>query len=130
MFVSVADRDKRAAVLPVKKLIDMGFEVICTEGTAAVMARYGIETVAMKKYFELQDGERSILDDIAERKIDLVVNVPSGRQERADGYEIRAAATAAPLPILTTTAEFAAAVSAIEAIRTADFGVASLQDWA
>ena len=130
VFVSVADRDKRAAVLPVKKLIDMGFEVICTEGTAAVMARYGIETVAMKKYFELQDGERSILDDIAERKIDLVVNVPSGRQERADGYEIRAAATAAPLPILTTTAEFAAAVSAIEAIRTADFGVASLQDWA
>lgn len=130
VFVSVADRDKRAAVLPVKKLIDMSFEVICTEGTAAVMARYGIETVAMKKYFELQDGERSILDDIAERKIDLVVNVPSGRQERADGYEIRAAATAAPLPILTTTAEFAAAVSAIEAIRTADFGVASLQDWA
>ena len=64
------------------------------------------------------------------RKIDLVVNVPSGRQERADGYEIRAAATAAPLPILTTTAEFAAAVSAIEAIRSADFGVASLQDWA
>lgn len=130
VFVSVADRDKRAAVLPVKKLADMGFEVICTEGTAAVMARYGIKTVAMKKYFELQDGERSILDDIAERKIDLVVNVPSGRQERADGYEIRAAATAAPLPILTTTAEFAAAVSAIEAIRSADFGVASLQDWA
>ncbi|MDK7749912.1 carbamoyl-phosphate synthase large subunit [Brevibacterium sp. UMB10442] len=130
VFVSVADRDKRAAVLPVKKLADMGFEVICTEGTAAVMARYGIKTVAMKKYFELQEGERSILDDIAERKIDLVVNVPSGRQERADGYEIRAAATAAPLPILTTTAEFAAAVSAIEAIRSADFGVASLQDWA
>lgn len=130
VFVSVADRDKRAAVLPVKKLADMGFEVICTEGTAAVMARYGIKTVAMKKYFELQEGERSILDDIAERKIDLVVNVPSGRQERADGYEIRAAATAAPLPILTTTAEFAAAVSAIEAIRSADFGVTSLQDWA
>ncbi|EFG46970.1 carbamoyl-phosphate synthase, large subunit [Brevibacterium mcbrellneri ATCC 49030] len=130
VFVSVADRDKRAAVLPVKKLADMGFEVICTEGTAAVMARYGIKTVAMKKYFELQEGERSILDDIAERKIDLVVNVPSGRQERADGYEIRAAATAAPLPILTTTAEFAAAVSAIEAIRSSDFGVASLQDWA
>lgn len=130
VFVSVADRDKRSAVLPVKKLVDMGFEVICTHGTSHVMARYGIPTVSMPKYFEVGHGERSVLDDIAERKIDLVINVPSGRQERADGYEIRAAATAAPLPILTTSAEFAAAVTAIEALREAPLDVTSLQDWA
>lgn len=130
VFVSVADRDKRSVVLPVKKLVDMGFEVLCTAGTAAVMARYGIETVAIPKYFEVAEGERSILNEITERTIDLVVNVPSGRQERSDGYDIRAAATAAPLPILTTSAEFAAAVTAIEAMRTTELDVTSLQDWA
>ncbi|GAA2008488.1 carbamoyl-phosphate synthase large subunit [Brevibacterium samyangense] len=130
VFVSVADREKRSAVLPVKQLVDMGFEVVATDGTAAVLARYGIEATRLPKYFEAGENDRTILDDLAENKISLVVNVPQGRQERADGYEIRAAATAASIPLVTTVSEFSAAVAAIEVQRAAAFDVKSLQDWA
>ena len=130
VFVSVADREKRAIVLPVKQLVDLGFTVVATGGTAAVLARYGIAATRLPKYFEAAEGERTILDDITERRIDLVINVPSGRQERADGYEIRAAAVAASIPLMTTVAEFTAAVTAIESTQQRAFDVRSLQDWA
>jgi len=130
VFVSVADREKRSIVLPVKQLVDLGFTVVATGGTAAVLARYGITATRLPKFFEAADGERTILDDIADRRIDLVVNVPSGRQERADGYEIRAAAVSASIPLITTIAEFTAAVTAIESVQQQKFDVRSLQDWA
>ncbi|MFB9776765.1 carbamoyl-phosphate synthase large subunit [Brevibacterium otitidis] len=129
-FVSVADRDKRSSVLAAKQLVDMGFEVVATAGTAAMLDRYGITSTRIAKHYEAADGERTILDDISEGRIDLVINVPAGRQERADGYEIRAAAVASSIPLVTTVAEFTAAVTAIEGQRAADFGVRSLQDWA
>ncbi|GAA4285421.1 carbamoyl-phosphate synthase large subunit [Brevibacterium daeguense] len=130
VFVSVADREKRSSVLPVKQLADMGFEILATAGTASVLARYGIEATQLPKHYETAEDERTILDDITEGRIDLVINVPSGRQERADGYEIRASAVAAGVPLMTTVAEFAAAVTAIESIRNQPYGVRSLQDWA
>ena len=129
VFVSVADREKRSAVLPTKKLVDLGFDVVATRGTAAVLARYGIPATPMDKAHELHGSQRSIVDEITEGTIALVINVPSGRQERADGYGIRAAATAAPIPLMTTVAEFTAAVTAIEAAKAGPFEVRSLQSW-
>ena len=130
VFVSVADRDKRALILPVKLLTDMGFTIVATAGTAAVLSRYGIAVETVRKHFETQGDEKSALDRIVEREFDLVVNVPGGRQERADGYEIRAAATVSNTPLLTTADELSAAVSAIESLRTETMDVRSLQDWA
>ena len=130
VFVSVADRDKRALVLPVKLLSDRGFSIVATEGTAAVLARYGIQAETIAKHFEADAGEDSVLDRISARAFDLVVNVPGGRQERADGYEIRAAATVANVPLLTTVDEFSAAVSAIESLQKDAMDVRALQDWA
>ncbi len=130
VFVSVADRDKRSSVLAVKQLVDMGFDVVATAGTAAMLDRYGITSTRIAKYYEAAEGERTILDDITEGRIDLVINVPAGRQERADGYEIRAAAVASSIPLVTTVAEFTAAVTAIEGQQAAAFDVRSLQDWA
>jgi carbamoyl-phosphate synthase large subunit len=130
VFVSVADRDKRALVLPVKQLADRGFEIVATAGTAGVLQRYGIEVQTVAKNFEAAAGERTVIDDIVSGRFGLVVNVPGGRAERADGYEMRAAATSSAVPLLTTVAEFAAAVSAIESIRSGDADVRSLQDWA
>ncbi|WP_181273463.1 carbamoyl-phosphate synthase large subunit [Brevibacterium oceani] len=129
VFVSVADRDKRAMVLPVKRLVDMGFDVVATTGTAAVLSRYGIPTTQVHKHFEAADEDRTVLDYLAAGTIDMVINVPSGRQERADGYEIRAAATANSVPLITTLAEFAAAVTSLEVVRDEKFDVRSLQDW-
>ncbi|MFT9771773.1 carbamoyl-phosphate synthase large subunit [Brevibacterium casei] len=129
VFVSVADRDKRAMVLPVKELVDMGFDVVATTGTAAVLSRYGIATSQVHKHFEADAEDRTVLDYLAAGTIDMVINVPAGRQERADGYEIRAAATANSVPLITTIAEFAAAVTSLHAVREKTFGVRSLQDW-
>ncbi|GAA4507047.1 carbamoyl-phosphate synthase large subunit [Brevibacterium yomogidense] len=130
VFVSVADRDKRALVLPVKLLTDMGFTIVATAGTAAVLSRYGIAAQTIAKHFEASEGEKSVLDRIVERGFDLVVNVPGGRQERADGYEIRAAATVSNVPLLTTVDALSAAVSAIESLQTESMDVRALQEWA
>ena len=129
VFVSVADRDKRAMVLPVKELVDLGFNVVATTGTAAVLSRYGIKTTQVHKHFEADAEDRTVLDYLEAGTIDMVINVPSGRQERADGYEIRASATANSVPLITTLAEFAAAVTSLEVVRDKKFNVRSLQDW-
>ncbi|PFG43253.1 carbamoyl-phosphate synthase large subunit [Isoptericola jiangsuensis] len=130
VFVSVADRDKRSIVFPVKRLADLGFEVLATAGTAQVLARNGITARAVRKYSQgpSADGEPTIVDLITAGEVDLVVNSPSGQGARADGYEIRAATTAADKPIVTTVDQLAAAVQGIEAVLGGPFEVASLQE--
>ena len=131
VFVSVADRDKRAIVFPVKKLVELGFEILSTSGTAQVLRRSGIPITLVRKASEGRgaDGEPTIVDLITEGKVDMVVNSPSGQEgARADGYEIRAATTAADKPIVTTVDQLSAAVQGIEAILAGPFQVASLQE--
>ena len=132
VFVSVADRDKRAIVLPVLRLSQLGFTILATEGTAEVLARYGIEAKVVRKYFmgqEVVDGQPSIVELINTGEVDVVINTPSGRSARADGYEIRTATVAADKPLFTTIAQLGAAVASFEAIRDG-FDVRSLQDYA
>ncbi len=130
VFVSVADRDKRAMVLPVARLAQLGFTILATDGTAAVLWRNGIDATVARKYSEGPgpDGLGTIVDRIQRGEIDMVVNTPSGQGARADGYEIRAATTAADRPIVTTVQQLAAAVQGIEAILEKPFSVKSLQD--
>ncbi|MGF0116861.1 carbamoyl-phosphate synthase large subunit [Promicromonospora sp. Marseille-Q5078] len=130
VFVSVADRDKRSIVFPVKRLAELGFEVLATAGTAQVLRRNGIGSTVVRKFSEGRgaDGEPTIVDLISDGEVDLVVNSPSGQGARADGYEIRAATTAADKPMITTVDQLAAAVQGIEAVRGGPFDVASLQE--
>jgi len=132
VFVSVADRDKRAIILPVLRLSQLGFEILATEGTAEILARNGIEARVVRKYFQGQqvvEGEPSIVELINGGEVDVVINTPSGRSARADGHEIRTATVAADKPLFTTIAQLAAAVASFEATSTA-FDVKSLQDYA
>ncbi len=132
VFVSVADRDKRAIVLPVLRLSQLGFTILATEGTAEVLARNGIEARVVRKYFmgqEVVPGEPSIVELINGGEVDVVINTPSGRSARADGYEIRTATVAADKPLFTTIAQVGAAVASFESIRDG-FEVKSLQDYA
>ncbi len=132
VFVSVADRDKRAIILPVLRLQQLGFEILATLGTAEVLSRNGIAARVVRKYDQgeaSREGEPSIVDLINSNEVDVVINTPSGRSARVDGYEIRAAAVAADLPLFTTIAQLGAAVASIEAIRDG-FDVKSLQDYA
>ena len=131
VFVSVSDRDKRSIVLPVLRLRQLGYEILATEGTAEVLNRNGIPARIVLKYSEVhqgQDGD-SIVDLILRNEVDVVINTPSGRSARADGYEIRAAAVAGDKPLFTTIAELSAAVAALDAIREG-FEVTSLQEYA
>jgi carbamoyl-phosphate synthase large subunit len=116
VFVSVADDDKRAMVLPVKRLADLGFEVLATHGTALVLRRNGIASTPVRKHSSGPgpDGEPTIVQRIFAGDVDIVVNTPTGGTARADGYEIRAATTSMDRPIITTVQQLAAAVQAIE----------------
>lgn len=131
VFVSVANRDKRSIIIPVKHLADLGFEIVSTGGTAEVLRRNGISATVVRKVREgSAEGEDNIVDLITDGKIDMILNTPSGGDARGDGYEIRAAATSVGTPVITTVAEFGAAIQAITAMRSFDWTVTSLQEHA
>ena len=126
VFVSVANRDKRAVLFPVKRLADLGFEVLATEGTAEVLRRNGVAATVVGKH------SHGLGDDIVPRilagEVDLILNTPFGVGARKDGYEIRTAAVARGVPCITTVQGAAACVQGIEALVRGDIGVRSLQE--
>ena len=130
VFISVADADKRAVILPAHRLQQLGFTLVATEGTAEILSRNGIPVTVVAKYSETQaGGGENIVDLINDGQIDIVVNTPSGGAARADGYEIRAAAVAADKALFTTIAVLGAAVSGMDAADEG-FDVKSLQEYA
>ncbi len=132
VFVSVADRDKRAMLFPMSRLAALGFEILATAGTAETLRRNGIASTVVRKHSQGPgpDGEPTITQLILDGGVAMVVNTPSGRAARADGYDIRAATTTVDAPIITTVQQLAAAVQGIEAIADGGFAVASLQQHA
>ena len=129
VFVSVANRDKRAAIFPVKRLSDLGFRILATAGTARVLRRNGVHAQIVGKF---SDGPGNVVEEILAGGVDLVLNTPWGSAgnsgPRVDGYEIRTAAVAAGIPCLTTIQAVAAAVQGIEELVRGEVGVRSLQD--
>jgi carbamoyl-phosphate synthase large subunit len=138
VFVSVANRDKRAMVFPVKRLADLGFEIWATSGTAEVLRRNGVRAKIVRKHSDgaAPGGEPTVVTRILDGEVDLIVNTPWGSLSaasasvRLDGYEIRTAAVRRGVPCVTTVAGLAAAVQGIEAIIRGEIGVRSLQEHA
>ena len=132
IFISVADRDKHQVVLPVRRLWQLGYEILATSGTAAILSRHGIPTRVVRKHSadDKAPAGPSIVDLILAGEVDVVVNTPSGTDARKDGYEIRAATTAADAPIFTTIAQLSAAIGSFEMVIAGDFNVRSLQEHA
>ncbi|WP_026356444.1 carbamoyl-phosphate synthase large subunit [Mycobacterium sp. 141] len=132
VFVSVANRDKRSLVFPVKRLADLGFRVLATEGTAEMLRRNGIPCDEVRKHFEEPCGDHplpSAVDVIKAGEVDMVINTPYGNSgPRVDGYEIRSAAVSMNIPCVTTVQGASAAVQGIEAGIRGDIGVMSLQE--
>jgi carbamoyl-phosphate synthase large subunit len=135
IFVSVANRDKRHMIFPIKRLADLGFEVLATAGTARVLQRNGVAATVVRKHSEGPgpDGEPTIVGRILAEEVDLVVNTPhgmtSGGSPRVDGYDIRTAAVMRDIPCITTIQGLAAAVQGIEALQSGALDVRSLQSW-
>ncbi|WP_422741341.1 carbamoyl-phosphate synthase large subunit [Micromonospora sp. WMMD754] len=129
IFVSVANRDKRGMIFPIKRLADLGFEIVATTGTAEVLRRHGIACEQIRKHYESGEGADAV-SLILGGDVALVVNTPqgSGASARSDGYEIRSAAVTADIPCVTTVPGAAAAVMGIEARINGDLQVRPLQD--
>ncbi|TKK84829.1 carbamoyl-phosphate synthase large subunit [Herbidospora galbida] len=135
-FVSVANKDKRAMIFPVKALAELGFEILATEGTAEVLRRNGVHAKIVRKQSDGPgaDGEPTIVRRILDGEVDLIVNTPFGSPgqsgPRLDGYEIRTAAVLRGIACITTVQGLAAAVQGIQHIVRGDVGVRSLQEHA
>ncbi len=135
-FVSVASKDKRSMIFPVKRLADLGFEIWATSGTGEVLRRNGVHATIVRKHSDGRGpgGEPTIVERILAGQVDLVINTPFGGPgkpgPRRDGYEIRTAAVRRGLPCVTTIAGLAAVVQGIEAIKRNEVGVRSLQQHA
>ena len=126
VFVSVSNRDKRAIVFPVMRLVDLGFTMVATEGTADVLSRAGVEVEVVGK---VSQGHPEILHGIETGRVQLVLNTPFGSGTRGDGYEIRQAAVTNGVPVITTLAGILAAVHGIQALQRGPLGVRTLQEY-
>ncbi len=134
VFISVADRDKPQLLLPVRRLHQLGYKILATAGTAAILNRHGIDAKTVRKHSEDASvaAGPTIVEMITAGQVDVVVNTPSGSglSARKDGYEIRAATTAADKSIFTTIAQLSAAIGSFEAVIAGPFKVKSLQQHA
>jgi carbamoyl-phosphate synthase large subunit len=132
VFVSIANRDKRAAILPVMRLADLGFEVLATDGTALALRRHGVPVEVVAKYRQGTGDTADCVQRILRGDVALVFNTPWGSPgnsgPRLDGYEIRTAAVAMGIPCVTTVQGMTACVQGVEALRRGEIGVRPLQE--
>ena len=125
-FVSVNNDDK-ANLLPIARdLSDLGFRLLASRGTAAYLRSYGLDVDVV---FKVNEGRPNIADEIVNKKIDLVVNTPLGKESFFDDRAVRRAAMMHQVPCITTLTGAAAAVSAIRAMRQEGVAVRALQDY-
>ena len=126
VFISVKNKDKRDIVFVVKKLEDLGFGIIATEGTANALRKFGIKTEKVNKVAETYP---TVLDFIKEGKINMIINTPVGKGPKSDDYRIRTLAITAGVPYTTTMSGAQAVVTAIEAVKVKGIGVKPLQEY-
>ncbi len=125
IFVSVAQRAKRHIAPLARRLADMGYLLLATEGTAAVLEEAGIPVRLVKK---LKEGHPNLIDFLADGEVSLIMNTPQGKGARTDEGRIRAAAVSHGVPCLTTLKAVEAAVRAMQALREEEMTVEALQD--
>jgi carbamoyl-phosphate synthase large subunit len=125
-FVSVNNDDK-ANLLPIARdLADLGFQLVATRGTAAYLRAYGLDVDVV---YKVNEGRPNIADEIVNRKVDIIINTPLGRESFFDDRTVRRAAMMHEVPCITTLTGAAAAVSAIRALREQGLVVRALQDY-
>ena len=125
-FISVRESDKQRAIVPAKRLTELGFKLIATRGTAQFLSENGVAVEPINKVME---GQPHIVDAIKNGDVQLVVNTTEGEKSLADSKSIRRTTLENKIPYYTTLAGAEAAVAAIAALRENQPGVASLQDY-
>ena len=131
VFVSVADRDKRSIVFPVKRLVDLGFTVYATTGTGQVLQRHGIDFTPVARHTSDTGTPGATTDAVSlirSGAIDLVFTTPTGSSgPRTDGWEIRTAAVVSDTVCITTVQGVSAAVMGLEAAKKGELTVTPIQ---
>jgi carbamoyl-phosphate synthase large subunit len=126
VLFTIADRDKHAALEPVRRFRELGFTIMATEGTHRFLKEKGIDTQAV---YKLGLGKPNLVDAVKGGQIHLLINTPSGKKGSADSSDIRRAAIKYKIPYITTTAAAIAAAKGIAAIREKEANVHSLQSY-
>jgi len=126
VFISVKDTDKPAVAPLARRLIDMGFNILATRGTARALEAAGIEAKLVKKVTE---GRPHIVDAMKSGEVQLVFNTTDSAQAATDSFALRRTALLDRIPYYTTVAGARAAVAAIAALRGGNLDVAPLQSY-
>ena len=127
VFISVRNADKRDIIFIAKKLEDLGFNLVATEGTAAALAHNDVAVTPLRK---ISVGRPNVLDLMKNEEICLVINTVSGKNPRRDEIHIRTHAIANNIPLISTLSAAAAFVNGIEALKKRGISVKPLQDYA
>jgi len=126
IFLSVASQSaKKSMVDLARRLVNLGFELIATSGTAEALSQAGIEVEAVKK---LQEGHPNLIDHLIDGRVQLIFNTPRGKGARTDEGRIRAASVLYGVPCITTLAAAEACVRAMEALGSEPMKVQAMQD--
>jgi carbamoyl-phosphate synthase large subunit len=126
VFISVSDAHKKDLPEVGKQFIDLGFDLIATSGTAAVLEQAGLK---VERIFKLAEGRPNALDLLKNREIQLVINTPAGQSPRADEVKIRTTAVYTGTPIMTTLSGAKAAALGIAALKKSGYAVKTLQEY-
>ena len=127
VFISVKDKDKNERIVWVaKKLIELGFEIVATKGTAEFLKSNGIKAEVVKKVGE---GRPNVVDEVINGKIDMIINTPSGKKGRNEGFVIRRLAVDHNIPYITTLAGAMATVKGIEAVKKSKMTIKCIQEY-
>jgi carbamoyl-phosphate synthase large subunit len=126
IFVSVSDAHKKKIVEVARQFAELGFELVATGGTAATLARAGLQ---VERIHKLQEGRPNAIDLLKNKELQLVINTPSGATPRADEIKIRTTAVYTGTPIMTTISSAQAAARGIAALKKSGYGVKTVQEY-
>ena len=129
VFISVNDEDKRAIVFMAKRLVDLGFVLVSTRGTARVLRSNGVETEEVARYDQGAKNSLNTMTLLEKDEIKLIINTPSGQRSQSDMRSIRASANLHNVPCITTLQGAWAAINGIESRKKNKFSVKSLQQY-
>jgi carbamoyl-phosphate synthase large subunit len=126
VFISVSEAHKKDVAAVAKLYAELGFQIVSTAGTAAVLERAGLK---VERVFKLTEGRPNTIDLLKNREIQLVINTPSGQSPRSDEIKIRTTAVYTNTPIMTTLSGAKAAALGIAALKKSGYTVKTVQEY-
>jgi carbamoyl-phosphate synthase large subunit len=126
IFISVSDAHKNEAAAVTKLFSDLGFEIVATSGTAAVLEKAGLK---VRRILKLLEGRPNVIDLLKNKEIQLVINTPAGQSPREDEVKIRTTAVYTGTPIMTTLSGAKAAALGIAALKKSGYAVKTVQEY-